>query len=129
VSGYTDARNTIGRLLADIDDDWTVAFAPADALAFPGFTLLWGPGDWLTLETYGSDVAQLEVLCAAARVDADSATNVLEDMVTAAVAVLVPAGYRHHAVTAPAPLEVGGIQTLSARIRLTFPVPVPTTKD
>lgn len=120
-----DLRNAVARALAGISEDWSVAFKPSDAVTAPGFMVTWGPDLWRApMTTAAYDTAQLEVYVLAGRADAGTADDALEAMVDAAVAALLPAGYRHQGVTVPGPLTVGGVPYLTARIRLTAPLPV-----
>jgi hypothetical protein len=115
-------RNTVARVLADIDEDWTVGFRPADAVAAPAFVVVWGPDLWRSPSTVASDVASLEVIVVAGRTDTDAAHDLLEQMADAAVPALLAAGYRHQGVTTPTQLDIGGIAYLTARIRITAPL-------
>jgi hypothetical protein len=122
-----DLRNTVARALAGINEDWAVAFKPSDAVADPGFMVLWSTSeDWRSPSTVASDTAALEVVVIAGRTDAGAAHDLIEQMVDTAVPALLAAGYRHQGVSSPAQLDVGGIAYLAARIRLTAPLPTRT---
>jgi hypothetical protein len=122
VTVSADLRNTVARALAAINEDWTVFYKPADAVSDPAFMVTWGPDLWRSPSTVAADVAALEILVIAGRTDTDSAHDTLEAMIDAAIPALLEAGHRHHGVTPPARLDLGGIAYLTARIQLTAPL-------
>ena len=80
-----------------------------------------------TPDSFGVDTAALEVIVVAGRIDADAAVEQVETIVDAAIPALLAAGYRHQGVTPPAPLDIGGITYLTARIRINTSLPIGAT--
>lgn len=125
MTASADLRSNVAQVLAGLgdmwDQNWNVYAKPSDAIAAPAFLLVWGWGGidlWREPSTMASDLAHLEVIVAADRVDSDAAHDLLELMVDSVIPALTDGGYRHHGVTVPSQLDIGGLKYLTARIRL-----------
>lgn len=104
--------------------NWTIASTPLDAVQPPVYMLEWGPDPWRTIKTMCVDDLQMEVIVISARLTPEGNMPLLEAMVDDAVAALYTARLRPYQTLGPAPLEVGNIQYLAARVQLRRPVEI-----
>jgi hypothetical protein len=110
-------RNRVATALGGLADDWEVHPVPVDAITPPAFVLVWGD-PWTTPATHCHDLALMEIVCIAARIDVEPGYETLETMVATAKAALNRAGLAQADTTAPRPFEVGGLTYLAARIQV-----------
>jgi hypothetical protein len=117
-----ELRAAVAAALIPLDPDWIVHDTPVDSLEPPAFVLVWSD-PMLVPSTWCQSFAQLDVVCAAARIDLEGVYPTLEAMVAQANTALrvfpvVQTG-------TPGPFEVAQITYLAARILIRQPVAIP----
>lgn len=124
----TVLRQSVAAALAVIPEvvagDWTVIDTPVDAVEPPAYLIQWGPDPWLTVSSFCTDTAQLEVVAVAARLEPEANYPILEAMVEGAYTALVVARLRPYQTFAPAPFEVAQVTYLAARLQIRRPVTI-----
>jgi hypothetical protein len=108
-------REAITAALTVNDDPVEVHSGPVDSLTPPAYMLQWAD-PWSTPATACHELATLEIICIAGRIEPDPGIETLEVMVAAALAALQVAGIPHGPTSAPRLFEVAGVPYLSARI-------------
>lgn len=127
MSAFADFRALVAGALTDlapVDDNWPVHDAPADAVTPPCFVLVW-PDPWLTPLTVCSYVANLDVICVAARIDPAPGYLELEALITAAIPALRAARVPFVGTGGAQPFEVAGLTYQSARVHVSHTVTFP----
>jgi hypothetical protein len=128
-TGAADGMTPLGELRAQVaaaltaavDVDTAVHDGPVDSVTPPALVLGWAD-TWLTPLTACHYSARLEVLAVGARIDPLPGYDQLETLVAAALPALDQLGAMAPEVSAPGPLEIGGLTYLTARITLTHPI-------
>lgn len=93
-----------------------------DAVAPPVVIVAWSD-PWLTPETLCGWRAAMELVCIAQRIEPGGKTETLEEMVSAIVpAIKASQWFQVVDVTAPYPLNAGGVDYLAASINITHDV-------
>lgn len=105
------------------DEDPQVLAAPVDAVDPPALVLSWGD-PWVEFETPCFWYAQLAVICFAGRVDPESGTETLEQLVAYTINRFRADAYTWPQQSAQAPrlLEINGLSLLAARVIVRAPV-------
>jgi hypothetical protein len=114
----TELRNAVGDALLDLDPDWFVLYEPVDAVQPPCFMLQWGPDPWGVESTMCTDLVALEVIVVAGRLTTEATYEILETMVDTALDALAAARLRPARYLRPAPLEIGQVTYLTARLQI-----------
>jgi hypothetical protein len=116
-------RELVAQVLRSLDVGAEVHPLPVDALSPPAFFLKWAD-PWTEPATHCLDLAHLQVVCVAARVDVEPGIETLELMVEGALAAFNRAGIPHGITSGPRPLDVGGVAYLAAEISVSNTVNV-----
>lgn len=112
------------RVAAALDADaYEVHAGPVDSLTPPAYLLEWAD-PWTTPGTYCTEMARLEIVCIAARIEPASGVETLERMVESAIGAVAGAGIAHGETSPPREFEVAGVPCLAARIQVEMHVPI-----
>jgi hypothetical protein len=107
------------QLAADItgvtDAEVAVVDFPPDQLSVPAVFVMWG-APWLTLHNKCKWDANLDILLVAARFEPSGAFDTIEDLVEDVLPLLEGGAWRFSFLEAPAPMDVGGVTYLAARL-------------
>jgi len=123
LAGLRAAVNTALAGLPDVASGvWALLPTPVDAVEPPAFVIVWGPDPMLAIQTVCADLAQIEVVAIAARLEPEANYPVLEDMIEQAIGALAPAGLRPWQTLAPAPFQIAQMDFLASRIQIRLPV-------
>lgn len=91
---------------------------PPDQIAIPAAFILWGT-PWLEAHNRCKWDANLDILLVAARFEPSGAFDTLEDLVEDLLPLLDGGAWRFSFLESPAPMEVGGVTYLAARLTVT----------
>lgn len=110
--------------LAPAGDDWPVHEGPADSVTPPCFVIVWpDPGrDWLAPQTVCGELAAVDVIMVAARIEPTPGYEQLEAMAAAALPAFGEAGITYLRVGGPGPFDAAGITYLAARMNIRQPI-------
>ena len=90
-----------------------------DSIAPPVALVAWAD-PWLRLSTLCAYEAQMEVMCIAQRIEPGGKLETLEEMVGLILPAIKGSHFTLNDVTAPYPLQVGGVDYLAASINVTY---------
>lgn len=102
---------------ANVDDGVTVIDSLPDSIAPPAVLVAWAT-PWLTPDTFCGFVANVELLVVAARIEPGGQYEVIEGIISDLVGALKRAGTTIRDITSPFPLQLGGVDYLSASINI-----------
>ena len=106
---------------AVVADDVTVIDSLPDSITPPAVFVAWSD-PWLTLDTYCGFVANVEILVVAQRIEPGGQYGVIEGIVSDLAEALRLAHRSIRDITSPFPLQLGGVDYLSASINITHEV-------
>jgi hypothetical protein len=120
----TDLREYVAALLDGVVEDAETHPGPVDSVTPPAYMVVWpGPGvEWLTPVTVCNWNVRAEVVCVGARIDPQPGYEQLEQLVAAAVVAFDAAAIPVTSVTPPVPQEIGGVQYLTCRLAIVYPI-------
>lgn len=115
-------RTSVATALAPTaSDDWNTQAQPVDAVEPPAYLLVWSD-PWLVPATHCHQIARLDVVVVAARVDVEGGHAILEQLVEHAYAALGAFGMPPVNTARAGPFDVGGVAYLATRLTLSVPV-------
>lgn len=118
----TAAREELAGILnGALSTDVAVIDHLPDAIAPPCTLVAWAD-PWLKYSTLCAFEAQMEVMCIAQRIEPGGKLQTLEEMVSVILPALKGTYFTLVDVTAPYPLQVGGVDYLAASVNLTYDV-------
>jgi len=88
---------------------------PPDQVSVPAAFVMWGT-PWLEVHNRCKWDANLDVLLVAARFEPEGAFDTIEDLVEDIVPILAGGAWRFSFLESPAPMDVGGVTYLAARL-------------
>lgn len=117
----TTARIELAAILnAALPKETAVIDHLPDSIAPPVALVAWGD-PWMKLSTLCAYEAQMEVMCIAQRIEPGGQFETLEEMVSLILPAIKSADYFTLVdVTAPYPMQVGGVDYLAASVNLTY---------
>lgn len=113
-----DAAGIIG---AALPDEYTIIDHLPDAVIPPTVLIAWSD-PWLAPSTYCLYEAAMEILCVAQRIEPGGKLTTLEEMISSILPALKGTGFTIRDVTAPYPLQIGGVDYLAATVNLMYDI-------
>jgi hypothetical protein len=114
----TAVREHYARIAKQVaSDDVTVVDSLPDSITPPAVLVAWSD-PWLVPGTFCAFTAQLELMVVAQRIEPGGQYEVIETLVSDLLTALKSNGASVRDVTSPFPLQLGGVDYLSASINL-----------
>lgn len=104
-----------------LPDEYGVIDHLPDSISPPVTLVAWSD-PWLTKATMCAWEVSLEVLCVAQRLEPGGKLETLETMVSSVVPALKGTGFTVRDVTAPFPLNIGGVDYLATTVNIVYDV-------
>lgn len=116
----TNARTELAAILTNaLAENVAVVDHLPDSIAPPVALVAWGD-PWLKPSTLCAFVAQMEVMCLAQRIEPGGQYETLEGMVSAILPAIKGTYFTLVDVTAPYPMQIGGVDYLAASVNVTY---------
>lgn len=116
----TNARTDLAVILnAALDENVAVIDHLPDSIAPPCVLVAWGD-PWMKPSTLCAHEAQMEMMLLAQRIEPGGQFEVLEQMVSAILPAIRGTPYSLIDVTAPYPMQVGGVDYLAASVNVMY---------
>lgn len=114
------ARTDLAAILtAAFPDDWGVIDHLPDSVAPPCAMIAWSD-PWLKPATLCAQVAQMEIICVAQRIEPGGKLETLEQMVGTILPAIKGTAYTLIDVTSPFPMQIAGVDYLVASVNITY---------